>query len=91
MIDLNEITNRLESGTFLKDIRESEKSNVKITIECTEAAAKESLLPLLDYMKTIGNPGHSFSIIVDDKKFSFDGNGTDRIVSIKLNEEEYKE
>jgi sulfatase maturation enzyme AslB (radical SAM superfamily) len=46
------------------------------------------LQDLLEYLKSNGNGGHSFSIVVDpgdaekEKKFFWDGDGSDRIESI---------
>jgi hypothetical protein len=72
---------------------------VKIVIECSEEAAK-SILPVLAHMKRNGDAGHSYSIVSDPeaggtkygtKKFGFDGDGWDKIKSIKLDGQEYKE
>lgn len=62
----------------------------KIEIEYRDGGGK--LEELLDYIKKIGNIGHSFSIIVDlgdseyEKKFYWDGDGADSIKSIKVSE-----
>lgn len=63
---------------------------VLLTIETTESAAIESLIPLLEELKIHGDIGHSSEIVIDpkdpdfEKKFGFDGDGADRIKGIKL-------
>lgn len=57
-----------------------------ITIECRDG--NNTLEDLLNYIKGLGNTGHSFSIVVDpksdaEKKFHWDGDGSDSIKSIK--------
>lgn len=72
-----------------KKLQELLGSNYTITIECTEQAATETLLPLLDYLKKNAGIGHSFPIVVDpgdsdyEKKFYMDGDGAAHIISIK--------
>lgn len=62
---------------------------VKIEIEANDHEGK--LLELLQYIKHIGNIGHSFSIVVDpgdsqyEKKFSWDGDRWDRIQELTVN------
>lgn len=60
------------------------------TIECVDGEG--SLKSLIECISEIGNTGHSFSIVVDpdaseldggNKKFDWDGDGRDRIISIK--------
>ena len=79
-------------------LNEKYGDKVKIEIECTESAA-DSILPILVHMKFNGDIGHSYSIIADPdrtkkeggyKNFGFDGDGSDHIISIKLNGKEYK-
>lgn len=58
-----------------------------ITIECRDG--DDTLEKLLNYIKSSGNTGHSFSIVVDpksegEKKFFWDGDGSDSIRSIKV-------
>ena len=74
----------------LKDLLNEETNTVKIEIECTDTAAKESLLPLLDYLKAQGSIGHTADFKVDNKIFTFDGDGNHRISSIKFEGKEYK-
>lgn len=68
----------------------NEDNNVRIEIECTEAAAEKSLLPLLRYFKAQGSIGHTVDFKIDDKWFTFDGDGNHRIESIRFNGKEYK-
>ncbi len=85
---------------LLDNLAEKKKYNedVKVEIVCTDATAKESLVPLLNYIKSIGNPGHSFDIVVEPnltvkegkKTFGFDGDGPHRIDSIKIDGKEYR-
>lgn len=60
----------------------------KIVIRCRDY--DNSLKDLLNYIKKIGNTGHSFNIIVDPdtkdcrKSFSWDGDGSDYIKDISV-------
>jgi|AntAceMinimDraft_18_1070375.scaffolds.fasta_scaffold19683_3 primase-polymerase (primpol)-like protein len=60
-----------------------------ITVKVRKNSGK-NLKELLDYIKSIGNIGHSFSIIVDPenndykKEFFWDGDGSDYIDTIEL-------
>jgi len=71
------LNERLKSGGY------------KITIECTDQAAEECLIGLLEYIKQNSDPGHSFDIVVDPdmrenkKSFYMDGDGNSYIKSIK--------
>lgn len=66
----------------------NQHKNIKIiTITCRDG--DNTLEKLLNYIKSSGNTGHSFSIIVDPKsegeqKFYWDGDGSDSIKSIKI-------
>lgn len=58
-----------------------------IIITCRDQ--DNTLEDLLNSIKTIGNTGHSFSIIVDPdekgrEKFEWDGDGTDHIFKIEV-------
>lgn len=66
-----------------------ENNTVKIEVECTDSAAKE-LLKLLDYFRAQGSIGHTIDFQVDNKWFTFDGDGNHKISSIKFNGKEYK-
>lgn len=61
---------------------------VKIQIEANDGDGK--LSALLNYIKHVGNIGHSFSIVVDpgdrehEKRFSWDGDGSDHINEIRV-------
>ena len=65
------------------------QKNHFITIECTEQAAKDTLIPLLEYLKRQAGIGHSFPMVVDPddreykKEFYMDGDGAAQIISIK--------
>lgn len=63
------------------------KSLKTITIICRDN--EDSLENLLQYIRKSGNVGHSFSIIVDpksdgEKRFDWDGDGSDFIKDIKV-------
>lgn len=69
----------------------NEKSHPKYTanVTCSPASGK-SLIKMLVQMGFLGNGGHSYSILINDKRFSFDGDGADYISSIndtKVNRE----
>jgi hypothetical protein len=58
----------------------------------TNKAGAEALVPLLTHIKKAGDPGHSFSIVVDPdcsdyrETFGWDGDGSDRIKDIQVSE-----
>lgn len=62
-------------------------------IKCSPLSA-QSLIKILIQMALLGNGGHSYGILINDKKFFFDGDGADHISSIndtELNSEIYKD
>ena len=65
------------------DYTVDEKSRPKYTanITCNPSSGK-SLIKMLVQMGFLGNGGHSYSILINDKRFSFDGDGADYISSI---------
>lgn len=73
---------------YIDEIQRGITPNYVITIECTEQAAKDTLLPLLEYLKRQAGIGHSFPIVVDPddseyrKEFYMDGDGAANIISI---------
>jgi len=73
-------------------LNEAMKPTNRITIDCTEQAAKECLIGLLEYIKSNAAPGHSFEIVVDPnmrenkKSFYMDGDGNSYITNIKHEE-----
>ena len=50
-------------------------------VECSPLSAK-SLIKVLVKMAALGNGGHSYSILINDDSFGFDGDGSDHISSI---------
>ena len=73
------------------DYTVNEKSHPKYTanVTCNPASGK-SLIKMLVQIGLLGNGGHSYSILINDKRFSFDGDGADYISSIndtKVNRE----
>jgi hypothetical protein len=68
------------------------KEEIKFkTIKIIARDCNNNLESLLNFLKDIGNSGHSFSIIVDpegpSKKFYWDGDGTDYIKEINIEKE----
>ncbi len=51
------------------------------TFTCTEEVEK-NLIKLFLSIKELGDCGHSYTIKINDKKFSWDGDGCDRITHI---------
>jgi len=74
-------------------VNEGKMATDKITIEVRQGTGKH-LAEILEYIKSNGNKGHSFSIVVDPddseykKIFGRDGDGQDYIDSIKLDDDE---
>jgi hypothetical protein len=60
-----------------------------ITITCRDV--DNTLEELLKHIKSLGNTGHSFPIVVDEsKKFEWDGDGADSIFKIEVSKPEKK-
>jgi len=68
-------------------IRKAKSGRKKYTL--TVKDTDKNLIELLEYIKGIGNAGHSFEILVDPddkdytKSFGWDGDGSDKIFDIK--------
>ena len=58
--------------------REDERT---ATIQFNEANERD-LIKLFVNIGAIGNGGHTYSILIDDKEFYFDGDGDDRVIAI---------
>lgn len=74
-------------NAFKQLYKEAQRQEKTITIRAYDQ--DDSLEKLIEFIKTNGNGGHSFEIIVDpdgdDKRtFGWDGDGTDRINDIKV-------
>ncbi len=64
------------------EITEGERESEKIaTIEFNESNEKD-LIKLFVNIGKIGNGGHTYSILIGDKSFYFDGDGNDRVIAI---------
>jgi len=67
-----------------------EKPLKTITITCRDN--EDSLEELINCIKSTGNIGHSFDIVVDPdnkdyrKKFNWDGDGSDNIKDVKVSQ-----
>ena len=77
---------------FISSLNENKEDGFK-TITIIARDQENELVDLLEYIKNNGNTGHSFSIIVDPdgdktqkKEFFWDGDGSDFIKSIKVDE-----
>ena len=74
--------------------KEKPDTDMVYTITCHDDEG--ALKKLLEYIKEIGNTGHSFKIVVDPenkdttKEFGWDGDGSDKIESIKVEKKEEK-
>ena len=69
----------------MKSYKNWKKKNTfkKITIICKDYDG--TLEKLLQCIKSVGNTGHGFPIVVDDHdKFYWDGDGSDTIREIKV-------
>lgn len=83
--------NRFGWGAGEATIQYKKLGNSGTTIELNANDPDRRLANLLNYIRHNGNGGHSFTIIVDPdlrentKRFSWDGDGGDRINEIKVN------
>jgi hypothetical protein len=74
-----------------ESINEEKMETETITVTVRKGSA-DNLAELLEYIKSTGNIGHSFSIVVDPdgsdyrKSFGWDGDGADYIESVKIND-----
>ena len=69
--------------TYLKEQKELKK----VVVTCRDDDNK--LESLINYIKSNGNTGHSFNIVVDpksedEKTFGWDGDGSDYIENVKV-------
>ena len=71
-LSIKNIGYKIIEGTFKKFIA---------NVECSPLSAK-SLIKVLVKMAAWGNGGHSYSILINDDSFGFDGDGSDHISSI---------
>lgn len=71
-LSIKNIGYQIIEGTFKKFIA---------NVECSPLSAK-SLIKVLVKMAKLGNGGHSYSILINDDSFGFDGDGSDHISSI---------
>lgn len=80
---------------IIEKSKKIEENRGIVSIECSKSGAYE-LAKLILWIAKIGNTGHSYSIILDPenndtkKELGWDGDGSDRIFSVKLNGEEKK-
>lgn len=71
-LSIKNIEYKIIEGTFKKFIA---------NVECSPLSAK-CLIKVLVKMAELGNGGHSYSILINEDSFVFDGDGADRISSI---------
>lgn len=81
----------VSAGTIYVSSQSESNKMPSITVETSNP---EKLTKILDMIKTTGNVGHSFSIVIDpddqnsDKRtFGWDGDGSDRIGNIEINKD----
>ena len=91
--------NKRHVGDRVEDLHvpgKGARSIKEVSVICTDSGA-ENLVDLITYIKDIGNPGHSFGIVVDDenadtrKTFGWDGDGSDGISKIEVKDIEKQE
>ncbi len=71
--------------TFFEWKRDKNTKTIKITCRDND----DTLEKLLKYIKSVGNMGHTFMIVVDPQakggeKFEWDGDGSDAIFEIEV-------
>lgn len=71
-LSIKNIGYKIIEGTFKKFIA---------NVECSPLSAK-CLIKVLVKMAELGNGGHSYSILINEDSFGFDGDGADHISSI---------
>jgi len=82
--------------SFLKWLNEWKRDEHTKTITVVCRDLDDTLEELLKYIKSVGNTGHTFNIVVDPdakggKKFEWDGDGSDAIFEIKTDQETEEE
>ena len=78
-----------EEVHFPKTAKDDVKTRELVVTFGVNGDAAEGLSKMMAYIKKIGDPGHSFGIIVDqgdttEKSFGYDGDGADKIISVTL-------
>ena len=64
------------------EVEKGEREDERIaTIQFNESNERD-LIKLFANMGSIGNGGHTYSILIGDKEFYFDGDGDDRVIAI---------
>lgn len=63
------------------EIQQGER-NEKIARFTFTETSEIDLIKLFANIGLIGNPGHCFEILIDNKEFCFDGDGADRVIEI---------
>ena len=84
--------NKVQLDTKVPNLRDENEKHIILTVCDTE----NSLVNLLECIKSAAGIGHSFNVIVDpgderEQSFFIDGDGTDKIYDITINEYKDKE
>jgi hypothetical protein len=67
--------------SFINENLQEDKDTLIIE---TRKGSGEKLKKIIDCIKNCGNVGHTFTIIIDDQEFEWDGDGSDYIFNVKL-------
>lgn len=71
----------LSIKTLDYEVQENKYPKYIANVECSPLSAK-ALIKTIVKMAELGNGGHSYSLLINDKYFNFDGDGSDHISSI---------
>ena len=91
LLSADDVYKEIMKQNGYKVVTEAIRPSKVITIQCRDN--DNTLEDLLNYIKSNGNTGHSFSIVVDPddkerrKEFGWDGDGSDSIRDIKVKQE----
>ena len=90
-----ELGERVDAQHLREEHKHRTMSTHRVTIMCSGEAGQR-LKDLAEYIAETANVGHSFKVVVDpgeeaEKRFGFDGDGSDHIQSVELEEIKPKE
>lgn len=64
------------------EIEDTDRDSWKIAKITFNETSEVDLIKLFINIGLLGNGGHSYSLLIDDKSFGFDGDGADRVIEI---------